>query len=259
MKSLEESVTTAMDGSDVRIFPYLPYILQDLWELGTIPDTMIKLIKKHFTNYSNQKVLDLGCGKGAVSVKLSQQLKCSCYGIDAIEDFITFAQQKAKEYNVDQLCKFEVGDIREKVKDISGYDIIILGAIGPVFGDYYTTLNILSDCLNETGIILIDDGYSEDHSKFVHPLIFRKSDITQQIEKAGMIIVEYDILNTDDIKKTNDYMYDKLKLRCNELIEKYPDKKNLFLDYIKKQKTENVVLESKITAVTLVIKKKRQL
>jgi len=74
-----------------------------------------------------------------------------------------------------------------------------------------------------------------------------------------MIIVEYDILNTDDIKKTNDYMYDKLKLRCNELIEKYPDKKNLFLDYIKKQETENVVLESKITAVTLVIKKKRRL
>ncbi len=109
MKSLEESVTTAMDGSDIRIFPYLPYILQDLWELGTIPDTMIKLIKKHFTNYSNQKVLDLGCGKGAVSVKLSQQLKCSCYGIDAIEDFITFAQQKANVYNVDQLCKFEVG------------------------------------------------------------------------------------------------------------------------------------------------------
>lgn len=50
MKSLEESVITAMDGSDIKIFPYLPYILQDLWELGAIPDTMIKLIKKHFTD-----------------------------------------------------------------------------------------------------------------------------------------------------------------------------------------------------------------
>ncbi|MDT3696229.1 MAG: class I SAM-dependent methyltransferase [Ignavibacterium sp.] len=259
MKSLEESVITAMDGSDIKIFPYLPYILQDLWELGAIPDTMIKLIKKHFTDYSNLKVLDLGCGKGAVSVKISQQLNCFCYGIDAVQDFITYARQKAKEYSVEQLCRFEVGDIREKVKYISGYDTIILGAIGPVFGDYFTTLNTLSDCLNETGIILIDDSYIEDSSEFTHPLIFKKSDITQQIEKAGMIISETDIFKIDDIKQTNDYMFDKLKARCYELIEKNPDKENLFIDYIKKQEKENVVLENKIIAVTLVIKKKQKL
>lgn len=33
MKSLEESVVTAMDGTDSGLFPFSPYILQYLWML----------------------------------------------------------------------------------------------------------------------------------------------------------------------------------------------------------------------------------
>jgi len=31
IKSIEESVVTAMDGTSDELFPFLPYILQDLW------------------------------------------------------------------------------------------------------------------------------------------------------------------------------------------------------------------------------------
>src|SRR4030042_5201175 len=107
MKTIEESVVTAMDGSDKELFPYLPYILQDLWEIGADPDAIIELISKHFKHYTDLKVLDLGCGKGAVSVKVSKALGCNCYGIDAIPEFIVFAQQKALEFKVEHLCTFE--------------------------------------------------------------------------------------------------------------------------------------------------------
>lgn len=153
MKTIEESVITAMDGSDKELYPFLPYILQDLWEIGADPDTIIKLFRKHSKNYSNLKILDLGCGKGAVSIRVSKEFGCACYGIDAIPEFIDFAQQKAKEYSVDHLCNFEIGDIREKIKELLGYDVIILGAIGPVFGDYYTTLTTVSSCLSKTDIL----------------------------------------------------------------------------------------------------------
>lgn len=33
-KTIEESVVQAMDGTDAELFPFLPYILQDLWEIG---------------------------------------------------------------------------------------------------------------------------------------------------------------------------------------------------------------------------------
>ncbi len=259
MKTIEECVVTAMDGSDKELFPFFPFILQDPWEIGADPDAIIKLIRKHSSNHSNLKILDLGCGKGAVSVKVSKEFGCTCYGIDAIPEFIDFARQKAKEYNVDHLCNFEVGDIREKINGLAGYDIIILGAIGPVFGDYYTTLTTLSKCLSKNGFFIIDDGYIDDNSCFNHPLIFKKNILLQQIDMSGMVLAENDIIKSEDIKKSDDYIFENLKKRCYELIERHPDKKNLFLDYIKKQEYENDVLENKIIGTTLIIKKKAML
>jgi len=253
MKSIEESVVIAMDGSDMELFPFLPYILQDLWEIGADPVAIIKLISKYCNGTTHLKVLDLGCGKGAVSVKVSQELGCTCYGIDAIAEFVEFATQKASELKVNHLCKFETGDIREKVKDLSGFDVVILGAIGPVFGDYFSTLATLAKCVNENGIFIIDDGYIDDDSDFSHPLMFKKSDILQQLEKAGMHLVENDVIDRDDIKESDDYIFENLKKRCFELIEKYPDKKEVFLNYIRKQEVENDVLENKVIGTTMVI------
>jgi len=33
-KSLKASVITAMDGTDIGLFPFLPYIFQDLSKIG---------------------------------------------------------------------------------------------------------------------------------------------------------------------------------------------------------------------------------
>ncbi len=65
LNTIEESVVIAMDGSDIELFPFLPYILQDVWEIGADPEAIKKLIKKHCNNLAELKVLDLGCGKGA--------------------------------------------------------------------------------------------------------------------------------------------------------------------------------------------------
>ncbi len=73
MKTIEECVVTAMDGTNKELFPYLPYILQDVWEFGANPEAVISLISKYFSHTAGLNVLDLGCGKGAVSIKVSQK------------------------------------------------------------------------------------------------------------------------------------------------------------------------------------------
>ncbi len=256
MKTIEESVVTAMDGSDKELFQYLPYILQDLWEIGADPVAIVRLVSNHFEEYGDIKVLDLGCGKGAVSVKTSKALGCRCHGIDAIPEFIEYARQKADEFKVSHLCRFETGDIREMIKELTGYDIIILGAIGPVFGDYYTTLTTLEKCINKNGIFIIDDGYIDDNNNYRHPLMLKKSDILQQIEEAGMKLAESNIADNEYIKDSDDQIFEKLKNRCQELIAKYPDKETLFFDYIQKQEIENDVLENKAIGATMVIRLK---
>ena len=255
MKSLEESVVTTMDGVDEELFPFLPYILQDLWEIGADPDIIIHLVRKHSDNYSELSILDLGCGKGAVSIKLAREFNCRCFGIDAIKEFIDYANIKAKEYGVFHLCQFEISDIRERIKFLHQFDIIILGAIGPVFGDYLSTLTIVSKCLNKNGMIVIDDGYIENYSDYTHPWMQKKEIILKQINDSRMKLIDESIIQKDKIKDSDNYIFEYLKKRCNELIEKYPNKRALFNDYIKKQEEENDVLETKVICSTMVIRK----
>lgn len=255
MKSLEESVIISMDGTDKYIFPYLPYILQDFWEIGASPTDMIRLIEKHCTDYENLKILDLGCGKGAVSIKIAERFGCECFGFDAIKEFIEEAGEKASEYNVESLCNFEQADIREKINELPVFDVIILGAIGPIFGDYYQTLTSLKKCLKPDGLILIDDAYIEDSSSFVHPTLLKRSELLKQISDAGMKIIEELLVNdAEKIKEEHGQEFDNIVLRCNELIHTYPEQKSLFEDYIRNQNEEYDVLDNKIIGITMAIK-----
>lgn len=255
MKSFEESVVTAMDGTDAGIFPYLAYILQDFWEIGSSPADMIELVEKHTKNYSNLKVLDLGCGKGAVSVKIAGKLNCECWGIDGIGEFIAEANQKAKEYKVESLCRFEQADIREKINELPAFDVIILGAVGQVFGDYLATLTKLKRCLKTGGIILIDDAYIEDSSAFNHSALLKRSELLKQISEARMVLIdEKTVNNADEQQSEYEQEFDYITLRCKELIKKYPSQKILFEEYIKKQNEEYSVLTNDVVPLTMVIK-----
>jgi SAM-dependent methyltransferase len=256
MITLEESVVRALDGSDTEIYPYLPSILQDIWELGADPEIIIRLLENHFGRQSAFTVLDPGCGKGAVSIQVAAAFGCRCHGIDAIPGFITEAQKKAIEYKVGHLCQFETGDIREKVKQLTGYDVIILGAIGPVFGNYHQTLNTLSGCLTSRGIIITDDGYIDDNSGFSHPMVLKREEILQQTDAAGFRITAETVIGTREMKESNTAIFGKLEQRCHELIARYPDKEELFTGYIRKQKEENEAMENIITCATMVFSRK---
>lgn len=255
MTTIEEIVVKALDGTDKELYPFLPYILQNLWEIGADPEIIINLIGKHFINYSKLKVLDLGCGKGVVSIKIAKKLNCMCHGIDAMPEFIVEAKDKATEYQVDHLCKFEVGDIRERVKILPKFDIIILGAIGPIFGDYFSTLTTLSMCLDKDGAFIIDDGYIDNNSDYAHPLILKQETIHQQIKAAGMQLVDEEIITKESIRNSDDYIFNNIEKRCLELINKYPDKQHLFQNYIQRQEEENDILANKVVCSTMVIRK----
>ncbi len=256
MKPLEEVVMEALECPDKELFPYMPYILQDFWELGTNPEVVISLIEKHLKDTETLNVLDLGCGKGPVSVKISAKLQCKCYGIDAIPEFIDFARAKAVEYNVGGLCRFEIGDIREKVKTISGFDVIIAGSIGNVFGDFYKTLTILSRCLNHHGAIVIDHAYSNDDDDFTHPRLLTQQELLRQITSSKMRLVDEIVVERNsEIYEKYDMEYAQLKNRCEELTALYPEKSFLFNRYLELQKSEYEALKSEITCSTMFIKR----
>ena len=258
-KTIEESIITSLDSGGTKLLKHIPYILQDFWDIGTPPEEIIKIIKKHKPGYEGLDVLDLGSGKGAVSVNVASELRCKCFGIDGMEDFVNFSVSKAKEFSVDNICTFEKNDIRTRIKTLARYDIIILGAIGPVFGDYYTTLIQLAPHLNSGGIIIINDAYVENGCFKEYPGILRKSELIKQVKSAEMELT--DEISGDEMPGLdNDYetQFKNLQKRCTELIEKYPNDKELFVNYIEKQKEEYEKLSGEITPAILVIKRRKE-
>ena len=252
--TLEESVAQAMDGgADGRIVPFLPYIFQDAWELGAVADTVVDLVRRRARAGARPRVLDLGCGKGAVSVKLARELGCRCLGLDAVEGFVAFAEAKAEEAGVGRLCRFEVADIRERIGVLGRFDVVVLGALGQVLGDYRTTLETFEPHLTEGGLVIVDDGYLPDDSAAAHPQVLKRSEMRRQIAAAGMRIVEELPAPAGELERLNATLFRGLERRCAELAGKHPESRDVFEGYVRRQVEENAFLEGDVVCVVLAI------
>ena len=217
MDTVKKSIVKSLDGLEFGLFPYLSYLLQDLWEIGSDPDIIIEMLKKQNILKKESKVLDLGCGKGAVLIRIVKEFNCHGHGIDALPDFIEEANKYAQSNNVTQNCRFEIGDIRRIVNNLTGYDLVILGSIGPVFGDIHSTLLKVQTCIINDGYIILDDGYLSNDSTLKSQIYIKETDVLQQIESAGMKIIDETHLRKDDIKKSNKHIFENIQKRVNEL------------------------------------------
>lgn len=256
---IEEKLAGSLTAETTDLLPYLPYLLQDLWELGSDPQDMTKLISQHIDISSRPKVIDLGCGKGPVSVTVSKALGLRVKGIDLLPEFIETAKIKAKEHGVDDLCEFTVGDINESVKNESGYDITILGAVGDVLGAPKETLEKLKAVTRPGGYIIIDEAYltgdmdDVKYHNYEYLTLSQWYNLFQQLDLE--LIAERSNEESNDLDEINDYNNKMIQKRANELMKKYPDKKALFEGYVKSQLAECDDLDDTVAGVTWLLKR----
>jgi len=250
MSNVEEKLAKSLTAESTELIPYLPYLLQDLWELGSSPKDIIDMIQKHIRVSEKTKVLDLACGKGSVSVQVAEAFGFRVKGIDIIPEFIDFAKKKANEYGVENLCEFKVGDINEAVKVENDYDIVILGAVGDVLGNPEETIQKLKGIVKNGGYILIDDAYGSDCSDERYPT---REKWILFFQNAGVKLLDERFNEEDELETLNDEQQSFILKRANELKEKYPDKAYLFESYIKSQQAECDELENEISGVTMLL------
>ncbi|PKM49184.1 MAG: methyltransferase type 12 [Firmicutes bacterium HGW-Firmicutes-7] len=250
MSNVEEKLAKSLTAEFLELIPYLPYLLQDLWELGSSPKDIIDMILKHIQVSENTKILDLACGKGAVSVQIAKALGCKIKGIDIIPEFIDFANKKAQEYGVEKLCEFKVGDINKAVMVEKDYDIVILGAVGDVLGTPEETIQILKGIVKNGGYIVVDDAYGNDNSNGSYPT---REKWFLFFQKAGVKLLDERFNEDDELESLNDKQQSLIVMRANELKEQHPDKAYLFDSYIKSQQAECEELENEISGVTMLL------
>ncbi|MCC5894751.1 MAG: class I SAM-dependent methyltransferase [Alkalibacterium sp.] len=168
MKDRKEKLAASLTAESTALIPYLPYLLQDLWELGSSPRDICALLEADTPISEDYHVLDLGCGKGAVSIVMAERFKCHVKGIDLLPEFIEEAEQRAIDYGVADICHFKVGDITESVNEEKNYDSVIYGAVGDVLGEPVDMINQLKQTVRAGGYIIIDDGYALDDNAYYY-------------------------------------------------------------------------------------------
>jgi len=256
----EKKLAGSLTAETTELLPFLPYLLQDFWELGSDPGTMAELIKKHVGLSGNTMVLDLACGKGAVSVKVAQKLQVKIKGVDLIPEFIDFAVQKARECGVAGLCDFAVGDINEVVATEKNYDIVILGAVGDVLGNPSETLRKLKRTVKTGGYILIDEscikGRHEDIQYNNYEYLTEEQWATLFAE-SGLELVETVSFSDLELSENHDSVSGMAAItkRANELAKKHPDKKNMFEGYIRSQQSEYDDIDNRLENVVWALRK----
>lgn len=261
-REIEEKLASSLTAETTELLPFLPYLLQDFWELGSDPNVMAELIKTHVPFLGNTRVLDLACGKGAVSVKIAQKLRVKVKGFDLIPDFTEFATQKAEEYNVIDLCDFTVDDINEVVKREKGYDIVILGAVGNVLGNPAETLSKLKATIKIGGYILIDECYlpedcTQEDMQYNNYEYLTEKQWGILFKETGLELIKtvttFDLEAVENLDRTVGMAA--ITARANELIEKYPGKKAIFEGYIRSQQNEYDDIDNSLVPVVWVLKK----
>ena len=257
MSDINEKLACSLTAETTQLLPYLPYLLQDLWELGSNPRDMIGLMKKHMPISKGTKVLDLACGKGAVSINIAKELGIHAHGFDLLPDFLDYARTKANEMGVSALCHFSHGDVNEVVSTQKDYDCTIFGAAGNILGDPGETLAKLNRTVKPGGFILIDEAYLPDNAggdniKYQNYDYMYHSQWLQLFANNGLTLIE-------ELRNIEDYDFDAdnkaIAARAAELIAKHPEKREIFEGYVRSQLNECEDLENNIIAVTWILQK----
>ncbi len=64
------------------------------------------------------------------------------------------------------------------------------------------------------------------------------------------------LFNPGDIRKMNQAIFPGLKARCEELMARHPDRRELFAGYVRRQVEENAFLENGVVCAVMAMRRK---
>ena len=245
----EKTVSNASE-CDPELLPYLPQLVTDLWSLGSSPGVYVELLKSLNLDFTHTKVLDLGCGKGAVPVTLALKLGCAAVGVDICETFIEDAKRKAGEQGVGNLCRFELGDMRRYVKQARDFDVVVYAFLGSTLGGFGEIAKNLRNCIKPGGYMLVDDGFLKESASierrgYRHYLSHDKT--IALLTSHGDTLIRKVVIPDEDTRDLNERYVAAIRKQAESITAEKPELADKFARYIKSQEDECVLIEESIS------------
>lgn len=244
--SLTSQQIAAGLGIPSDLLPWYPELLADIWILGSWPDRIVELLRLLQLPAGTTRVLEVGCGKGAVSIAVAGALGCFTRGVDQYEPFIQEAIAQAHQAGVADRCLFELADMRAVLDTGGDYDILIFAAIGNVLGDFRHTVARLRQAVRAGGYMVIDDGFLSRRNRLDRPGYehYRPHDETLcELTAHGDVLLREVIVPLPELKAYNQNNMALIETRAASLIRVYPELSELFDQFLRAEEEECRLLE----------------
>lgn len=253
MSDLALSVVTSLDGTDPRLLPFLPELLLDLDDLGVSPALVEQLLSHQAHLPAQASLLDLGCGKGSVSLRLLQRHPWVALGLDAMPAFLERARARAEALGLAERCRFEVADIRAW-EGGGRFDLIVLGAVGPVLGDVETTLRRLDAWLAPGGLVVVDEVFRLEGAASRNATCHQtRGELMASIVRAGFCLLAEAQEPGDGRADDHRAMFEAIRTRAGALALRHPEDRALLEAYVANQALEFDILAREVVDVTLLL------
>ncbi len=159
-RSDDEMVAYALE-IDVELLAFAPELLADLDVLGADATLIVEALRELGVS-EHSTVIDLGCGKGGVTIAIAEALGCPVVGVELFEPFLGIARAAAETAGVGALCQFVHGSIGDLAGTIETADAVVFAALGDVLGPLDVTMTLIRRYAKPGGYVVVNDCYLRD-------------------------------------------------------------------------------------------------
>ena len=253
-KTLMNEVAYAMEAPEC-LLPHLPYLLQDLPSLSGGEDDVVEVLGEAGFPRGGT-VLDLGCGRGDIAIRVARAFGADVTGVDAHPPFIEIARQSARQARLQQPCRFIAADLRTSLAKPARFDAVLMIAVGPVLGDPAETIGMLRTVVRDGGWIVIDDAYLDDG---VPPSAAYEDHLGREAMEAGLTRFG-DTIVARRVRSSAGRSFNALALevipkRAAELAEQHPELTDAISQYVARQIEEVELMDGPVVPALWAIRK----
>ena len=238
-----------MDGR-ADVLPYLKELVADMWALGSTPHVAVDLLRPLNLPAASTRLIDLGCGKGALGITVAKDLGFRVLGVDLCEEFLGEARRIAAEMGVSDLCEFELGDLRDALESGRDFDVAVLASLGGVLGAFDKCVGSIRRAVSPGGYMVIDDGFlnrveAVDRPGYGHLASHGRT--LEHLQAHGDTLVRERIYTVEETRAINLDYIDHISRRATGVVERHPDAAGALRTYIASQESECDFIDREVT------------
>ncbi len=141
---------------------------------------------------NGDKVLDIGCGTGLLSLKFLKKADCSITGIDNSKDMLSIFKDKIKKLSLEDKIICELGDAISLNLKKNSFDIVASTVTLHHVKDKYPTIKKIHDILKHEGRFVLGDinmdttGKLTDTKRLLRILDYLKKELVLALNEGGI-------------------------------------------------------------------------